>query len=334
MKKIISMLLSIIALLSQSATAQIGTDTPQYDAHFHYMYASPIIAGLAPDYKYLFIYPSGSFNAPKGKITNLYVATMSTYMVPYLKCYLRGLDIRLGYSSRPDFDSFKTSIGASAWPKDTQYLKYLLENMTLVRSITPQDSLLACREDTGTTKLVRAPLDNNGWWVRISLTQDFIFDSSRHLVLLLNRTTSYNTLTYCEIRCTQSEADSTPLKHRRSLTIMSNMMPVFYYDAKGDESGIPNMYLDLGFDLAPTAVEEVGYSQFSYRVYPNPAKELLTIEGTTALGSYEVYDMAGRQVCKGVTEDNKLPVQQLSPGSYIVQFLQKDTKYSYKFQKE
>jgi len=86
--------------------------------------------------------------------------------------------------------------------------------------------------------------------------------------------------------------------------------------------------------LAPTAVDEVGYSQFSYRVYPNPAKEVLTIEGITALGSYEVYDMVGRQVGKGVAKDNKLPVQQLLPGSYIVQFLQKDIKYSYRFQKE
>jgi hypothetical protein len=330
MKKIISMLLSIIALLSQLATAQIGTDTPQYAARFHYTSSNYLLTDASDSTDFIYIYPSGSFKAPKGKITNLYVATTSIYMVPYMKCYLKQWEIRLGYSSRPNFDSFKTSIGANAWPKDTQYLKDLIEHMTLVRSIKTQDSLLASNFYDGSVQSLAPPLDNNGWWVRISLTQDFVFDPSKHLVLLRSITPPSPNIQDCSIRCTNHEADSTLLKHQRILSIIKNR-PYFFYNSSVQ---FPNLYVDLGFDLAPTAVDEVGYSQFSYRVYPNPAKEVLTIEGITALGSYEVYDMVGRQVGKGVAKDNKLPVQQLLPGSYIVQFLQKDIKYSYRFQKE
>ncbi len=81
------------------------------------------------------------------------------------------------------------------------------------------------------------------------------------------------------------------------------------------------------------AVNNVKAKTLEFAVYPNPAKDFLSIKSDVKINKVEVYDAGGRKINVNFT-DNKIDVRNLEKGAYIVSFETKNGKASNKFIKE
>jgi len=82
------------------------------------------------------------------------------------------------------------------------------------------------------------------------------------------------------------------------------------------ENATVNQSLLVEEGAFPLGVKEAGKQLFS--LYPNPAKEVLTITGILDIASANIYDLTGRLVIAVDIKDATIPVHQLTKGSYIV----------------
>ena len=87
-------------------------------------------------------------------------------------------------------------------------------------------------------------------------------------------------------------------------------------------------YIDLTDVLATQNVTKSAIS-----VYPNPAKDIITIAGADKVESVEVYNMVGQKV-KALDASTKINVSSLTKGVYMLQITVKGQKQSIKFIKE
>jgi hypothetical protein len=55
------------------------------------------------------------------------------------------------------------------------------------------------------------------------------------------------------------------------------------------------------------------------KVYPNPANETITVENVQINSAFAVFDMTGKRVCGGVLENEKIDLQGLDNGLYVLQ---------------
>jgi hypothetical protein len=60
------------------------------------------------------------------------------------------------------------------------------------------------------------------------------------------------------------------------------------------------------------------FTASSFTLYPNPAKEFLTISGLETGDTANIYDLGGRLVKSTEVTDNTVPVQSLAKGTYII----------------
>lgn len=60
------------------------------------------------------------------------------------------------------------------------------------------------------------------------------------------------------------------------------------------------------------------FAAIQFTLYPNPAKEFLTISGMEAGGTANIYDLGGKLVKNADVSDNKVAVQSLAKGTYII----------------
>src|SRR5690606_35992910 len=149
-------------------------------------------------------------------------------------------------------------------------------------------------------------------WVKIKLDHPFYFDPGQSLVVGGDINVvegegeggTAGAFTYNRTSWDSGAHFSThiaPLKNKYCIN--------FWKDSLGTKIlGIAtyNIYLDFGFDLIPTPASLEDREAFSYRIYPNPARNLLYIEGVDRVGDYVVYDISGRQVSRGNAMDNTL----------------------------
>ncbi|NJM79043.1 MAG: T9SS type A sorting domain-containing protein [Flavobacterium sp.] len=73
-----------------------------------------------------------------------------------------------------------------------------------------------------------------------------------------------------------------------------------------------------------------------FRVYPNPVKDILTLEYTTSISSVKIINLLGQEVISRNVNDNetKIDMSQLNSGAYIVNVIIDDTVQSIKVIKE
>ncbi len=57
----------------------------------------------------------------------------------------------------------------------------------------------------------------------------------------------------------------------------------------------------------------------SIRIFPNPAKDFITITGTSKSPSYKIFDMSGKIIKTGMLTDKKVNVTSLPNGLYLIQ---------------
>lgn len=71
---------------------------------------------------------------------------------------------------------------------------------------------------------------------------------------------------------------------------------------------------------------------YPFKVYPNPVKEILFIEGNNFdLKKYEIYDISGKKIASGLIKNNQISVNTLVYGLYFIKI---DEYGSLKFNKE
>lgn len=78
----------------------------------------------------------------------------------------------------------------------------------------------------------------------------------------------------------------------------------------------------------PTAANA---SQKAFRIYPNPVYNYLTISGISGDGLFNIVNVASGQNSYLRSEDGKIDVSRLTPGTYIIQFKDGEKKINRKF---
>lgn len=69
----------------------------------------------------------------------------------------------------------------------------------------------------------------------------------------------------------------------------------------------------------------------SISIYPNPATDFIYIKNLKGLASYKIFDQSGRIVLQNLLNEEKINVNSLSKGNYILQIISKDKTQSLKF---
>ncbi len=342
MKYILLIFISL-TLATGEGKAQIGSHVPQYAAYYHRLntawdstysnwdgYGGAIIATKKTVNSYL--YPAGSFAAPAGWITHIYVAGNNPTNFYPGKEYYEPVALCMGYTALPNFDTLEINA-----VQDTAAAKAMLYGLQRV-AIT--DSLRCIDSATMPQPLAtdKYPPHNDGMWVKIKLDNPFLYDPSKNLVVAGDIN-----ITYGEggiegrlggARVTLDSASDyygglMPLLHNYALVLTRDT-------ATGRTSGltIQKEYMDLGFDIEPLSVSELYELQQGYKAYPNPTRGLLTVDKATTVGTYEVYDLMGRRVLRGWSATAVIQVDALPAGMYLLRFVQEGIPRQLRFMKE
>lgn len=71
-----------------------------------------------------------------------------------------------------------------------------------------------------------------------------------------------------------------------------------------------------------------------FKIYPNPTKDILNLEGADNILDYAIYDLTGKQLKATQTPNNNVDVSHLSQGVYLIQLNTENGTVSKKFIKE
>lgn len=113
-------------------------------------------------------------------------------------------------------------------------------------------------------------------------------------------------------------------------TTKSYVAAAYMIYMNGSLSGTQSNYISQT-NLTTASTDELTASQIS--MYPNPAKNLLTVENTSSEAiSIEIYDLRGAKLKTETIQSGKsqLSVSDLNSGAYIVKYISKDIIYTEK----
>jgi len=345
MKQIRIILLISITLACGRGYAQIGNHIPQYAACYHPLngryngtysnYANLGQFNSTKQFVNACIYPSGSFAAPAGKITHIYVAGNSLWSYYAGSNYYTPIPMRMGQTALRNFDTFFTP--PSQLP-DTTAAKAFLYSLPKV-SFT--DSVLCIDSAIFPFFSDMYPPHNQGIWVKIKLDHPIPYDPTKSLVIAGDIDVAYGEGSVkggilIGVRYTEDSSADYPnfggkkdIQHNYALNVRRDTLT-----GKISSMGVGKVYMDLGFDIEPLSVSELYAQQHVHRAYPNPAADKLTIEGIERVGAYQVYDLMGRKALQGNTAGDAIPVNTLPPGMYLLRFMQGAVQQQIKFMKE
>lgn len=88
---------------------------------------------------------------------------------------------------------------------------------------------------------------------------------------------------------------------------------VEHYNIEGD-----TYLLNPEDEMVPLAVEPVGAGSLNIKLYPNPASNVLHVDGITSLAMVTIYDMKGTLIMKSELVDQSLDISALQAGIYAV----------------
>ena len=94
--------------------------------------------------------------------------------------------------------------------------------------------------------------------------------------------------------------------------------------------------LNLPIKLDGVLLNTENYSEIlkSFKIYPNPVKDVLNIDFNTSNTSCEIYDMQGKMVLKLLSGSTQFNVSSLSKGSYVLKITDSGQTKTYKIVKE
>lgn len=90
--------------------------------------------------------------------------------------------------------------------------------------------------------------------------------------------------------------------------------------------------IELPVDALVISVNE--HTQFPVEVYPNPAKETLTVQSVQEFESYEIYDLNGRIVVSGDLKSTSISLEHITKGVYLLRLYNDQLSTTTRFVKE
>jgi len=91
--------------------------------------------------------------------------------------------------------------------------------------------------------------------------------------------------------------------------------------------------LILNFTNTTLATNEAASSDNQIGIYPNPVADLITVKSNLKVERIDIYDASGRKV-SGNSNESKINVKNLLPGTYVINIETKNGKVSKKFIKK
>ncbi|NBR13218.1 MAG: T9SS C-terminal target domain-containing protein, partial [Crocinitomicaceae bacterium] len=89
---------------------------------------------------------------------------------------------------------------------------------------------------------------------------------------------------------------------------------------------------------ACTTISTIGISELSasFNLFPNPANDLLTIEGTELMENVAILDISGKVLFSSTNASviHNLNIESLSRGMYLVRFIANNETYTKQFVKQ
>lgn len=79
------------------------------------------------------------------------------------------------------------------------------------------------------------------------------------------------------------------------------------------------------------ATSEINNNKSTFSIYPNPVKDILSIQSKEKIVKAEIYDAAGRVLKAVSVTDNSINVSELSKGNYLIKLSTKDKTVTQKF---
>ena len=107
-----------------------------------------------------------------------------------------------------------------------------------------------------------------------------------------------------------------------------------YFVTNGGPAGDNSNYIGIDtFSLVRPALAVSNVNKAKVSIYPNPTTDYLNVSSASKISSVEVYDISGKKVRVELT-DNKVDVQNLVKGSYVIKITDASGTTSQKFIKE
>ena len=107
-----------------------------------------------------------------------------------------------------------------------------------------------------------------------------------------------------------------------------------YFVTSGGPSGANSNYIGIDtFSLVRPALAVSDVNKSKVSIYPNPATEYLNINSASKISAVQIFDISGRKVNAELV-DNKVNVQNLAKGSYVIKITDASGTTSQKFIKE
>jgi uncharacterized delta-60 repeat protein len=85
--------------------------------------------------------------------------------------------------------------------------------------------------------------------------------------------------------------------------------------------------------LGNSVLSNPAYKERTINIFPNPIKEIINVSDLTTF-DFEIYDMLSKMVLKGKSSENKIEVNSLTKGIYILKLYSEDKMFNLKFIKE
>ena len=107
-----------------------------------------------------------------------------------------------------------------------------------------------------------------------------------------------------------------------------------YFVPDGGPAGNNSNFIGIDtFSLVRPALAVSNVNKAKVSIYPNPTTDYLNVSSASKISSVEVYDISGKRV-KAELVDNKVDVQNLAKGSYVIKITDGSGSTSQKFIKE
>jgi len=87
------------------------------------------------------------------------------------------------------------------------------------------------------------------------------------------------------------------------------------------------------YEISETLNVENTNAKIEFTIFPNPVKQNLTIASSHTIDEFAIYDITGRKVNSGSLELNKINIENLKPGNYIIELVKGNNTFTKKFVK-
>ena len=172
---------------------------------------------------------------------------------------------------------------------------------------------------------------NVSLWYQIWLSSTTV--TTLHPTVTMRLTDGTTVVGTTEVLDGSRDNQSAWVEHTYTFNSGSNTDLIFYIERV---PGGPVIRIDNVSVEAASAASLADLEQFSFKSYPNPAKDIINISAAKNIDKIQIYDLLGKEVLNRNVESRstEINVSNLAKGMYLVKAFIEDAVGTYKFIKE